>query len=156
MNAITPDQLRGMAATTLAGFGAEALFQLKSEAAVRLQDEKQIVDLIDQALDMKYAEKSRALRLSEGKDTGVVHFDDGHVRVTADLPKKAEWDQKQLRELVLRIASGGDNPDEFIETSYRISETKYLAWQESLRSQFTPARTVKVGKATYRLALLSE
>ena len=25
-----------------------------------------------------------------------------------------------------------------------------------LRSQFTPARTVKVGKATYRLALLSE
>jgi hypothetical protein len=63
---------------------------------------------------------------------------------------------KQLHELILRIASGGDNPAEFIETSYRVSETKYQAWQESLRSQFTPARTVKVGKATYRLALLSE
>jgi hypothetical protein len=107
-------------------------------------------------LDLKYVDRAHQLRLAASKDTGVVHFDDGNVRITADLPKKVEWDQKQLHELILRIASGGDNPAEFIETSYRVSETKYQAWQESLRSQFTPARTVKVGKATYRLALLSE
>jgi len=79
----------------------------------------------EQALDMRYAQRAKVLRLAQGKDTGVVHFDDGDVSVTADLPKKVEWDQKQLAQLVARIAAAGDNPAEFIETSYRVSETKY-------------------------------
>jgi hypothetical protein len=156
MTNITLDQLRTMSAASLAGFGSLVLCHLKDEATTRLLSEKATVDLIDQALERKYADKARELRQSEGKDTGIVHFQDGPVRITADLPKKVEWDQKRLAELVTRIAAAGDNPAEFVETAYRVSETKYQAWQESLRSQFTPARTVKVGKATYRLALLSE
>ena len=156
MNQLTPHQVLAMPAGDLALQTSESLFQLKNDAADLQALAKAVVDHLDRALDLKYSKQAHALRLAAGKDTGVVHFDDGNVRVTADLPKKVEWDQKQLHELILRIASGGDNPAEFIETSYRVSETKYQAWQESLRSQFTPARTVKVGKATYRLALLSE
>lgn len=145
-----------MPVTQLADAAPDLLQQALSAAMTHVADAKKQLEHIEHAIDLRYAAHARALRLDQGKDTGVVHFDDGNVRVTADLPKKVEWDQKQLHELVLRIASGGDDPAEFIETSYRVSETKYQSWQESLRSQFTPARTVKVGKASYRLALISE
>ena len=156
MNCVTPDKILATPVGELASQSSDSLFRLKNDAADSLTVAKSIVEHIDRALDLKYVARTRQLRLAQGKDTGVVHFDDGDVSVTADLPKKVEWDQKQLHELILRIASGGDNPAEFIETSYRVSETKYQSWHESLRSQFAPARTVKVGKATYRLALLSE
>lgn len=156
MKLIAPDKILATPVSELADQPSDSLFRLKNDAADFLATAKAIVEHLDRSLDLKYVDRAQQLRLAQGKDTGVVHFDDGNVSVTADLPKKVEWDQKQLHELVLRIASGGDNPAEFIETSYRVSETKYQAWQESLRSQFNPARTVKVGKASYRLALLSE
>ncbi len=156
MNRTIPDQILATPVNELANLASDSLFQVKNDAADLLVLSKALVEHIDRALDLKYVDRAHQLRLAANKDTGVVHFDDGNVRVTADLPKKVEWDQKQLAELIARIASAGDNPAEFIETSYRVSETKYQAWQESLRSQFTPARTVKVGKASYRLALLSE
>jgi hypothetical protein len=156
MSRTIPDQILATPVRELADLASDSLFQVKSDAADLLAIAKALVEHIDSALDLKYVDRAHQLRLAANKDTGIVHFDDGNVHVTADLPKKVEWDQKQLAELVARIAAAGDNPAEFVETTYRVSETKYQAWQESLRSQFTPARTVKVGKASYRLALLSE
>ena len=156
MSRTIPDQILATPVSELANLASDSLFQVKNDAADLLAIAKALVEHIDRALDLKYVDRAHQLRLDANKDTGIVHFDGGNVRVTADLPKKVEWDQKQLAELVDRIAAAGDNPAEFVETSYRVSETKYQAWQESLRSQFTPARTVKVGKASYRLALLSE
>lgn len=156
MSRTIPDQILATPVTELANLASDSLFQVKNDAADLLAIAKALVEHIDRTLDLKYVDRAHQLRLDANKDTGIVHFDDGNVRVTADLPKKVEWDQKQLAELVARIAAAGDNPAEFVETTYRVSETKYQAWQESLRSQFTPARTVKVGKASYRLALLSE
>jgi len=156
MNSQILSQVSAMPATQLSEASPDLLQKALIAAMTEVTQAKKQLEHIEHALDMRYAQRAKALRLAQGKDTGVVHFDDGNVRVTADLPKKVEWDQKQLHELIFRIASGGDNPAEFIETSYRVSETKYQAWQESLRSQFTPARTVKVGKASYRLVLLSD
>jgi hypothetical protein len=126
------------------------------EASTLLSAVKQLADRIDQALDRKYAEAAQAIRLSQGKDTGIVHFDDGAVRITADLPKKVEWDQLQLAEIVRRIQANGDNPSEFVDLTYKVSETKFNAWPESIKSVFVPARTLKTGKPSFRLALLSE
>lgn len=142
--------------TELAAFDARSLFQLKTLAADRLATAKAEVDHIEHALSLKYAERAKHLRLVAGKDSGVVHFDDGDVRITADLPKKVEWDQTLLANLEARIAANGDNPREYIDVSYRVSETKFSAWAIALREQFIPARTVKVGKPSFRLALLSE
>lgn len=149
-------QVAAMPAMQLSEASPDLLQNALIAAMTEVTDAKKQLEHIERAIDMRYALQAKALRLAQGKDTGVVHFDDGNVRVTADLPKKVEWDQKQLAGLVARIAAAGDNPAEFVETSYRVSETKYQSWQESLRSQFTPARTVKVGKASYRLALLSD
>ena len=156
MSRLTPDQVLATPAGELAALQSEALFQLKNDAADLLSVARAIVEHIDRALELKYADRAHALRLAAGKDTGIVHFDDGLVRVTADLPKRIEWDQRRLAEVVRRIANGGEDPAEYVEISYRVSETKFNAWPESLKSAFAPARTLKTGKPGFRLALMKE
>jgi hypothetical protein len=153
---LSPDQVLTVPAGDLANYPAEALFRLKNDAADLLGIAKGIVDHVDRALGLKYADRAQTLRLAAGKDTGVIHFDDGAVRVTANLPKKVEWDQARLALLAEQIAAAGDNPAEFLEVSYRVSETRFNAWPETIRAAFVPARTVKTGKPAFRLALIEE
>ena len=152
----SPEEVLATPAGDLAALASEALFQLKNDAADLLSAARAIVEHLERALELKYADRAHALRLTAGKDTGVVHFDDGRVRVTADLPKKVDWHQKRLAEITQRIAANGDDPSEYVEISYRISETKFNAWPESLKNAFAPARTLKTGKPGFRLALLQE
>ena len=156
MNPLTPDQILAIPAGDLARQSSDALFQLKSSSAELLAAAKSIVEHVERALDLKYAERAHQLRLAAGKDTGIVHFDDGLVRISADLPKKVDWDQTRLAEISKRIAANGDDPAEYVEISYRVSETKFAAWPESLKSVFAPARTLKTGKSGFRLALIQE
>lgn len=156
MTRLTPDQVAVMPAGELAALPGEALFQLKQDATELLLAAKALVDHLDRALELKYATHAHQLRLVAGKDTGVVHFDDGRVRITADLPKKIDWDQAQLAEIVRRIAASGEDPAEYVEISYRVAETRFNAWSEALRRPFLAARTVKTGKPGFRLALTGE
>ncbi|RDE49467.1 MAG: hypothetical protein DVS81_16465 [Candidatus Accumulibacter meliphilus] len=141
-------------ASQLAEQPSQALFQIKSDAADLLAAAKTIVEHVDRAVELKYVHRARQLRLAASKDSGVVHFDDDQVRITADLPKKVEWDQKQLADITRRIAASGDDPSQYVEVTYRVSETKFNAWPESLKSAFAPARTLRTGKPGFRLALL--
>ena len=152
----TPAQVLATPAGTLAQQPAELLFSIKNAAADLLASGKALSDHIDLALDFKWSERARNLRHDAGKDTGVVHFDDGNVRVTADLPKKVDWDQARLAEITRRITDSGDDAKQYVEISYRVSETKFNAWPETLKSAFEAARTVKSGKPSYRLALVKE
>ena len=156
MTHLTPEQVLATPAGELARQSGESLFQLKNDAADLLAAAKAIVEHIDRAVDLKYAQRAHELRLAAGKDTGVVHFDDGQVRITADLPKKVEWDQAKLGDITRRIAANGEDPAEYVEISYRVSETKFNAWPETLKSAFAPARTLKTGKPGFRLALIQE
>lgn len=156
MSHLTPDQVLVTPAGELAELSSESLFKLKNDAADLLAAAKAIVEHVDRALDLRYAQRAHQLRLAAGKDTGVVHFDDGQVRITADLPKMVEWDQAKLNDITRRIAANGEDPTEYVEISYRISETKFNAWPETLKSAFAPARTLKTGKPGFRLALIQE
>lgn len=156
MSHLSPDQVLATPAGELAQQSGESLFQLKNDAADLLAAAKAIVEHVDRALELKYAQRAHELRLAAGKDTGVVHFDDGHVRITADLPKKIDWDQTKLADITRRIAANGDDPAQYVEISYRVSETKFGAWPETLKSAFVLARTLKTGKPSFRLALIQE
>ena len=149
-----PDPVLAIPASELAQHSGASLFQLKNNAADLLAAAKAISEHIDRALTLKYADRAQALRLSTNKDAGVVHFDDGQVRITAELPKKVEWDQQQLAGIVQRMTASGDKPSDYIELSYRVLESKFNAWPESIRAVFVPARTLKTGKHSFRLALL--
>ena len=143
----------GRPASELADYPPEMLLDLKLQAADAVASAKATADLIDRALDLRYHHTAARQRINAGKDTGTVTFNDGLVRVSVELPKRVEWDQAQLGRIVERIRAAGEDPSEFVEVTYRISETKYSAWPASMRSSFDAARTLKAGKPTFRLSL---
>ena len=132
------------------------LQQVQAEASELLRKSKVLKDWIDGAVALKYEQRAQAIRLEQGKDTGKVHFVDDGIRVTSELSKRPEWDQQKLAEIAKRIAEAGDDPAEFIDVAYKVSERKYTAWPESLRAAFEPARTLKTGKPTFHLETVKE
>jgi hypothetical protein len=91
-----------------------------------------------------------------GKDTGTVRFQDGSVEITAELTKKIDWDQEKLTRLADEIHAGGENPRDYLEITFKVPESAYTAWPERICKAFEPARTVHIGRATYRLTILNE
>ena len=130
MNQLTPHQVLAMLAGDLALQTSESLFQLKNDAADLQALAKAVVDHLDRALDLKYSKQAHALRLAAGKDTGVVHLMTAMFRSLPISPKKSIGIRKKLADLVRRMTANGDNPAEYVEISYRVSETKFNAWPE--------------------------
>ena len=135
---------------------AEHLALLQEDASAHLEAAKRLKDWIDGAITHRYAERAINARRTEHKDTGTIRFLDDTVTVIADLPKKIEWDQALIAEVIERIRAGGDDPAEYVEISFKVPERKYTAWPESIRATFAPARTVKTGKQTFRLTINNE
>lgn len=156
INKITPDSLLDTPLSILAQEHPEVLFAAREVAANLMAKAKAITALVDQATDMKYSRLAHEMRLAAGKDTGVIHFQDDTVAVTADLPKKVEWDQKKLARIAQRIYSSGEDVSEYINVKYDVSEAKYKAWPTAFKAAFDDARTLKTGKASYRLAITQE
>lgn len=147
------DDLRRLNAPEIAELSPEVLAALQHEADLAVGSARDVAERLGGGIALRYAERAAAARRTEGKDTGTVRLDDGEVTVIADLPKKVEWDQTALGEMAVRIRAAGDDPAEYVETSYRISERKYAAWPASIREGFEAARTVKPGKPTFRLVV---
>lgn len=146
------EQCIGRPASELAEFAPEQLLDLKQQVVDALATAKANADWIDRALELRYSRIAAQARLAAGKDAGTVSFADGDVRVSVELPKKIEWDQARLAQIVQRIRAAGEDPGEFVEISYRISESKYSGWPVSMRANFDAARTLKTGKPTFRLS----
>ncbi|MBV6390508.1 MAG: hypothetical protein JNIBNLAF_02228 [Nitrosomonas europaea] len=64
MNRISPDEVLTTPAGELAALASESLFQLKNDAADLLAAAKAIVEHVDRALDLKYADLAHQLRLN--------------------------------------------------------------------------------------------
>jgi hypothetical protein len=137
----------------IAALPADLLAVLQEEAEEAAKAARSLADWLNGAIGLRYGDRAAAARRAEGKDTGTVRIDDGEVTVIADLPKKVEWDQAALGGMVARIRAAGDDPAEYVETSFRVSERKYAAWPTAIREGFEAARTVKPGKPTFRLVV---
>lgn len=140
----------------IAALPADQLALLQEDAETAFQAAKTIKDWLEGAIALRYRDRAASARAAEEKDTGTVRFDDGPVTVIADLPKRVEWDQRQLAVLIERIRAGGENPSEYVELTFKVPERKYAAWPEHIRAAFLPARTMKTGKATFVLRLREE
>ena len=132
---------------------AEHLALLQEDAATALDDAKRNRDWIESVIAARYGQRAVALRAEQRKDTGTVRFADGEVAIVSELPKRVEWDQDRLAAVVDRIRAAGDDPAEYVEVTYKIPERAYTAWPEHIRTAFTAARTVRTGKATFKLTL---
>lgn len=144
-NAPTPDDLPSLSAAEIAVLPVELLAILQREIDERLKRDKAAKARFDTGLAVRYATRAAEERQFQAKDTGTVRFDDGDFTVVADLPKRVDWDQGQLAAMVARIRDAGDDPAEYVELAYRVSERKYVAWPEAIRKGFEAARTVRPG-----------
>jgi len=137
----------------IAALPAEALASFQKEADDAFRVTKTNKTRIDDALITKYAVASAAYRRTAGKDTGTVRIKDEQVTVVADLAKRVDWDQTTLAGLVEQIKGDGDDPTEYVDITFKVSESKYNAWPSHVKAAFQEARTVRTGKESFKLIL---
>jgi hypothetical protein len=144
-------QLIHMSPHEIAALPADVLAHLQHESEAALKCAKTIKTRLDGALVLKYSDQAAAARRRATKDTGTVRFADGDITVVADLPKRVDWDQAKLAEMVERIRAAGDDPAEYVEVSFKVAERNYAGWPAAIRQGFEPARTVRPGQLTVQL-----
>ena len=152
-NRVTLDALVRLPIGEIAALPAEELARLQREADEALRAVKAACAWLDGALSIKYADRAKAVRRDAGKDFGTARFVDGDVTVVAELPKKVDWDQVQLSQLVERIEAEGENPREYIEIAFKVPERNYGSWPSHIRKAFEPARTVRAGNESIKLLM---
>jgi hypothetical protein len=150
------EDIRTMPIGETATLPADQLALLQEEAVAALNAAKTLKDWLKGAVALRYADRAQALRCDQGKDTGMVRFEDGGVTVVADLPKKVDWNQGQLAALVECIRASGGHPAEYVEITFKVPERKYAAWPSHIRDVFAAARMVRVGKPAFLLSLREE
>lgn len=155
MNMPTPE----LTLNDLAGMKAEEVQELPIEELVRLRDIadekarqfKSSLDWINGSIRKKYSDEETHLREVTGKRTGSVTIADGEYRIRIDTPKRVKWDQNKLALIYAEITEGGDDPDQYIDCKYSVSETAYNSWPDFVRKPFEPARTLEAGRATVKV-----
>ena len=152
-NRVQLAELRAMPVGEIAALPTTQLALLQEDAEAALKDAKTLKDWLDGAIGLRFAEKAHTARRDAGKDIGTVRLVEDGVIVVADLPKRVEWDQAKLASMVERIRAEGDDPAEYVNTAFKVPERKYAAWPSAIRSAFEDARTVRTGKAVFKLSL---
>ena len=102
-------------------------------------------------MDAKVSALAEAARKAENKPTGVVNIEAEGVRIKHNRQKSITWDQETLIGIVERISASGDDPSEYVTTTYKVDEKKFTAWPKVIQKIFLPARTSKPGKPSYQI-----
>jgi hypothetical protein len=150
-NRVTLSDLRAMPIGAVAELPPGPLMLLLEDAEAAIEAARTAKAWLEGALGLKYGERAAAALAAAGKDTGSIRFDDHDITVVVETPKKVEWDQSRLASLVSLMVESGDCPAEYVEISYRVPERKYAAWPNRIREAFAPARSVRIGKPSFRL-----
>ena len=155
-NQITLESFTRLAVADIVALPSSELARLQNDADEALRKAKTLVAWLDSALLSKYSDRAKTARLDAGKDFGTTRFTDGEVTIVADMPKRVDWDQHELGQLVERIKGEGEDPSDYIEVSLKVSERKYTAWPPHIRTLFEPARTVRSGTQSFKLIIEQE
>jgi hypothetical protein len=150
-NRVAAGDLLDMTPGQIAALPVADLATLQTETEALTARARAIADRLAAGLAHRYGDHAAAMRRGLGKDSGVVRIEDDGFVVVADLPKRVTWDQAQLAALAARIRAAGDNPDDYVETTLKVSERRYAAWPAPIRAGFEPARTVTVGAPKFTI-----
>ena len=150
-NRVAIDDLLTMTPGAIAALPVADLAALQAEIEALAARAKAIADRLAAGLAQRYSDHAAAMRRGLGKDSGMVRIEDEGFVVAADLPKRVAWDQAKLAAIAARIRAAGDNPDDYVEPTLKVSERRYGAWPEPIRAGFEPARTVTVGAPKFTI-----
>lgn len=153
---IIPADLPELSVSQIAGLPHQRLQELDITLNELMTWVKQARERLNAALEQRYGEQGRAALVNSSRDFGVAHLSDGPLRVTYELPKRVSWDQPRLTEIAERIVAAGERVRDYMDVELSVSESRFNNWPPALKEQFAAARTVKPGKAAFRLALVNE
>lgn len=111
-----------------------------------------VTKAVTSEIENRFSDRIALAYRSEGKDTGTVHIEADGFDIEAAKTKRVEWSQATLAQVHAKIAASGDDPSEYLKVTYGVDERAYTAWPSHIRSAFEPARTVKPGPLTIKLA----
>jgi hypothetical protein len=151
MDQPTLEQLRNWPPGKVAAQPIEVLSALADSLAEMKAFIAETEARLNAGLDVRFGDRARQLRAADGRDSGRVRLGDGLFVIVADVPKRIDWDQDKLAAIVGRIRQAGDDPTEYVRTTYEVSERAYTAWPQHVRRLFEPARTLKLGKPRYAI-----
>ena len=150
-NRVTLSDLPAMPIGAVAALPPGQLMLLLEDAETAIEAARTARAWLEGALVLKYGERTAAALAAAGKDGGAIRFNDDDITVVVETPKKVDWDQSRLASLVSLMVESGDCPAEYVEISYRVPERKYAAWPNRIREAFALARSVRIGKPSFRL-----
>lgn len=118
------------------------------EAELAFQAAKNELETRKAALLDEVADQVREQLANKDYGAGTANVELEGYKIKVVIPKRVKWDEAKLAVIYQNIAASGQNPDEYIDLSYSIKETKYTAWPEFVQKGFEEARTVETGKPT--------
>lgn len=144
MNDITlfPADLAALSVNQLAALPAEQKAEIDRNLDEALDWLKKTRAKLNVAMEACYGEQARTQLLAEGCDTGTTHLRDGAFDVTVEIGKDIKYDSDGLARLYSQIQATGDDPHEYIDVKYAVSERKFQAWPRAMREPFERLRTV--------------
>jgi hypothetical protein len=156
MTEITLDNLLHTPQGDLAALPPQKLAQLLEEAKFKRDNYKLLHERVQGIVNFKYRDSFNHNRVAQEKETGLIRIEDDNYIIAQDITKKTDWDKKKLAEIIEKIKSQGDDPAEYVDVLYKVSEHKFKSWPSFIRKVFEPARTIKHGKPTYTLTPKTE
>lgn len=141
---MTIDDIKEQPPGVLDALPIAVLANLQSQADAHLADASQMVAILHSVFTRRYAEGLNA--------TGTHHRTDNGFDITINVPKRVDWDAAKVANAVETIVGWGENPADYVDTKISVAESKYKAWPPAIRDLFTPARTEKSGKPTFKIA----
>lgn len=134
---------------TLAEWPPEQLAAMADSIEQRKADLKREEELLGAALDWKYGPRADQKRAEEGKDTGTVRLIDNGHEVIVNLPKRVRWDQEKIRAALDRMEP--EEAKHYAKVEIKVDERKFAAAPPSIQKILMAARTVEIGKPSYKL-----
>jgi hypothetical protein len=151
-NRVTLAQLEGMSAKDMFSIPVDHIEMLLEDVADLQKQAKSAAATMHSFMCARFGNDFVNARRDQKKDTGTINIVVDGRTIKSDLPKKVEWDQAKLEDAIDVIINDWNGKiDDYVDTKYIVSEAKWNAWPEPIKTLFRDARTVGVGKETFEI-----
>ena len=122
-----------------------------TEIDKKTKDLKSEKTCISDEILSRYKKEAEEKLKAKPEPFGVVNVLAEGYKLKIETPKDVEWDQAELAKVAKEISDSGEEPTEYIDIKYSVSETKYKSWPQAIKDAFIKARTLKPGKQTLKI-----
>ncbi len=143
------DALLTMTPAEMSALPTSDLAEMQAEIAAAMDHAKSLKSILDHAINEKF--RTQIEQKYAEKHTGTAHILDGDYDLEINVPKKIDWDQALLKKAEAQIIEWGDDPEEYISVTRKVSESAWKSWPSRLKEMFADARTESTAKPQFKI-----